>query len=120
MRIGINFVSDKGNIEKERLTLTVQADTDIGEYALIQTDFDGEDVLSTVHQAFWFPYKPVTKDDLIVIYTKPGETNTKELEGGKTAHFYYWGLNEPIWDNDVRIPILLHAPTWVHKEPTEL
>ena len=120
MKIEISSVSEKGNLEKERLVLTVKADTDIGEYALIQTDFDGEEVLTKVHQALWFPYKPVTEDDFVIIYTKPGQPNTKELEDGRATHFYYWGLPEPIWNVEDRIPVLLHAPKWTYKDPKEL
>ena len=120
MRIEIGSVAGKGNLEKERLVLEVKADTDIGDYILIQAGFgDGEVKISTYH-TYWFPYQTIAEGDLVVIYTKSGNQNTKELKDGRIVHFYYWNLSEAIWNTNKRTPVLLYAPEWIHKNPKKL
>jgi hypothetical protein len=120
MKIDIQSVADKGNFEKERLILKVIADTDIGDYLVLQTGFhDGEVTIGT-YNTFWFPYKPVSAGDLIVLYTKSGRENVKELKGTRKAHFFYWGLSSVLWERNDLAPVLLHAPEWISKAPDEL
>ena len=120
MRIEIKSIAEKGNVEKERLVLKVKTDTDIGDYILIQAGFDDGEVMIDTYQAYWFPYKAVSEGDLIVLYTRSGKQNTRELDQGGTVHFYYWGLSEAIWDTSERTPVLLYAPEWINKSPDEL
>ena len=60
MRIEIKSIAEKGNIEKERLVLKVKADTDIGDYILIQAGFDDGKVTIATYQTYWFPYKAIS------------------------------------------------------------
>jgi hypothetical protein len=120
MKIDIQSVADKGNFQKERLVLKVKADTNIGDYLVIQTGFhDGEVTIGT-YNTFWFPYKSVSAGDLVVLYTKSGKENVKELNGSRKAHFFYWGLSSALWRGVDRAPVLLHAPEWISKSPDEL
>ncbi|MDR7136157.1 hypothetical protein J2X06_003375 [Lysobacter niastensis] len=120
MKVTISSVADKEDLEKERILLKVQADTDIGEYLLLQTGFKDEDVTIGVRHAFWFPYKPVAAGDLVVVYTKRGTQTESTLKSGKKAHFFYWDIGSPIWGTPDRAPVLLHAPDWDSKRPDEL
>jgi hypothetical protein len=120
MKIVIRTIADKGNYEKERLVLKVRADTDIGDYLIMQTGFNDGGVTIGTYQTFWFPYKSVSAGDLVVLYTKSGKENEKELEQGRCAHFFYWGLGSAIWNRKDRAPVLLYAPEWVSKSPDEL
>jgi len=120
MKIEIQSVADKGNKEKERLILKVKATADIGDYLLIQSGFNNGEVTIGTYQTYWFPYKTVEAGDLVVLYTKSGKENTRELKQGKTAHFFYWGLSSPIWNTNDKAPVLLHSPEWVSKAPNEL
>lgn len=120
MKIDIQSVADKGNIEKERLVLRVKSDTDMGDYLVIQVGFhDGEVTIGT-YNTFWFPYKSVSAGDLVVLYTKSGKENVKVLKGSRKSHFFYWGLSSTLWHREDRAPVLLHAPDWVSKAPDEL
>lgn len=118
-RITIRSVVDKGNMEKERLVLVACIDMDIGDYILIQTGFYEDSVTIDTYNTYWFPYKKIEKDDLVVLYTKRGRDSQKELEEGKKVHFFYWGLSEPIWSTEDRSPVLLYAPEWINKAPNE-
>ena len=120
MRLAIRSVVDRGHVAKERLILRVRAATDVGDYALIQSDFQGDSVTTATHHTYWFPYKAVKSGDLVVLYTKSGRINEKVLPDGKRVHFFYWGLDEPIWSGQDRAPVLLHAPEWISKSPVEL
>ena len=120
MKIAIHSIADKGNLEEERLVLRVLADADIGDYILIQTGFRDDGVTIDTHHTYWFPYQKVDAGDLVVIYTKDGYGNQMKLENGKTVHFFYWGLYKPIWIKKDRAPVLLYAPKWAFKEPSEL
>ena len=120
MRIEIQSVADKGNVQKERLVLKVRSSADIGDYILIQSGYnDGGVTIGTFH-TYWFPYKEVSHGDLVVLYTKSGKDSEKELSGGKKAHFFYWGIDAAIWGTADKAPVLLHAPEWVSKSPDEL
>ena len=119
-RITIRSVADKGDAEKERLVLAARVDMDIGDYILIQTGFLDGSVTIDIHYTYWFPYKKIEAGDLVVLYTKSGQSSQKELEEGKKVHFFYWGLSEPIWSTEDRSPVLLHAPEWISKAPNEL
>lgn len=119
MKVEIRSIKDKGNEEKERLVLGVKANTDIGDYLIIQTGFrDGEATIET-YKAYWFPYKAVSAGDLVVLYTKSGRDN-ENLRSGKKVHFFYWGLDSAIWNKEDRVPVILHAPEWISKSPDEL
>ncbi|OHX34410.1 hypothetical protein BJL95_17225 [Methylomonas sp. LWB] len=120
MNIDIQSVADKGNLDKERLILKVTADTDTGDYLVIQTGFSNGEVTIGTYNTFWFPYKAVSAGDLVVLYTKSGRENIKELKGSKKAHFFYWGLSSTLWGKNDRAPVLLHAPEWVSKAPDEI
>ncbi len=120
MKINIQSIADKGDLQKERLLLRVSADTDIGDYTVLQSGFADESVLSNVYHAFWPPYRKVKEGDIVVIYTRSGQDNKKKLGSGSHAHFYYWGLSKPIWNNKDRAPVLMHSPNWTSKSPNEL
>ena len=120
MKIDIQSIADKGNYDKERLILKVRTDTDIGNYIVIQSGFNDGEVTIVTFQTYWFPYKAVSAGDLVVLYTKSGKENEKELQEGKRAHFFYWGLSSEIWKRNDRAPVILHAPEWVSKSPDEL
>jgi len=120
MKIDIKSIADKGNLEKERLVLKVKSDIDIGDYLVIQAGFHGGEVSTGTFNTCWFPYKSIAAGDLVVLYTKSGKENEKELKSSNKAHFFYWGLSSALWANNDRAPVLLHAPEWISKSPNEL
>ena len=120
MKIDIQSVADKGNFKKERLILKVKAAADIGDYLLVQTGFNDGEVTIGVFHTYWFPYKSVSPGDLVVLYTRSGTENVKELTNNRTAHFFYWGLSSPIWNGNNKAPALLHSPEWVSKAPQDI
>lgn len=120
MKLEIQSIADKGNYQKERLILHATADTDLGDYVIFQTGFSEESVTTNIRHTFWPPYKAVQAGDLMILYTKSGRTNTSAMKSGSNAHFFYWGLNSPIWDASDYAPVLLHSPEWEGKDPAKL
>ncbi len=120
MKIRIRYVADAGNKERERLVLRAASTTDIGDFMLVRTGFIDEDVTTEVKDSFWFPYKRVAADDLIVLYSKAGRPKEKPLDGGRTAHFFFWGRPEALWGTDDVAPVLLYAPEWASQAPDKL
>jgi hypothetical protein len=120
MKVAIQSVADKGVATKERLVLKALADTDIGEYVLLQTGFHNGEVTIAIYNTYWFPFKKIQANDLVVLYSKIGEDSERQLKNNRKAHFFYWGLDEAVWNLVNRAPVVLHAPEWISKAPDEL
>ena len=112
MKVQIHTVANKGTFEKERLLLKVLLDTDIGEYVLFRTGYSNGSVDTGVRNVFWFPDKVVSKGDLVVVYTKSGTNSERTRKDGSMSHFFYWGLANPIWEEEDCAPVVLYAPEW--------
>lgn len=120
MNLELRSIANKGEMERERLTFRVLSDLDVGDFVVMQSGYVDGQVTTDIHHAFWFAYKPIEKGDLVVLYTKEGSTSSRPLKQRGTAHFFYWGLDRPIWQHDDRAAVLLAAPTWQSKSSREL
>lgn len=112
MSLELRSILEAGQSLKERLTLRATADLDVGDYAILQCRFVDNTLTTDVLRAFWFPYSAISKGDLVVLYTKGGTARQKILESGASAHFFYWGESNPVWNDDDVAPVVLHAPEW--------
>ena len=121
MKVTIREVVDFGTHDSERIVLDVNEDTDIGEYFVLDTTYTARGKVSNkVRHPYWFPDLLVVKGDVIVLYTKKGETNNKLINSGhNTMHFYYWGLSSSVWNDDGDCALLVHADQWTHKKANE-
>jgi hypothetical protein len=113
MNIKFSSIADRGVPKKERLVLKVVAKTDVGEYAVFRTGISGSEVTTDVMNTFWFPDKPVAAGDLVVLYSKSGTQNEKELERGGRAHFFYWGVGGTLWDSKEHAVVITHIDEWI-------
>lgn len=120
MNLKIKSIAEKGDFQKERLVIRVLNDTDVGDYVLLRTGLSDGEVTTGVHNTFWFPFKNVKAGDLVVLYSKRGSQNEKELDGGRKAHFFYWGRTEALWGTHDKGVVLLYAPTWEGTSVDEL
>ncbi|MGA9765749.1 MAG: hypothetical protein WBQ49_13890 [Rhodomicrobium sp.] len=118
MKLKISSFSDAGNQQKERLIIKLNADIEIGEYVVFcsRTSSDGNPT-SGRKIAYWFPDGSIQSGDLVILYTKQGNTSTKELSDGRTAHFFYWGEGEALWDNYQNTAVILRVSDWICKSP---
>ena len=113
MQVKIGYVADEGDLDRERLVLRAKRNADIGDFLLIRTSVRDGEVTTDVKDSFWFPDRSVSAGDLVVVYSKAGSDRKKKIEGGRTAHFFYWGQEAPLWDDESFAAVLLHAPDWV-------
>ena len=118
MRLRCRGVAERGHPD-ERLVFSVHQDADVGDYVVMRTGHDGEDVTTDVKNAFWFPYGLAKAGDLVVLYSRRGRTN-KVDHTERSVHFYYWGQDESLWESDQAVPVLLFAPEWDSVLPENL
>ncbi len=116
MKLAISSFADPGNYEKERLVIKVLSDVDIGAYAVFISAVS-EDGKATAGRktAYWFPDTAAKSGDLVVLYTKAGQDSKKDLQDGRTAHFYYWGLKASVWEAGSRTAVVLRVAEWTHR-----
>jgi hypothetical protein len=112
MKAKIRNIVDHGQ-SNERIVLDIIADTDIGEFLILDTTYTSSGSISNkVRHPYWFPDKKVEKGDLVVVYTKKGTNSSKTNTNGTTSHFFYWGLDSNVWNNDGDCALLLHIHDW--------
>lgn len=113
MNIEFSTLEDAGDLARERIVLKVADKDDIGEYAIFNARLGktGKIQSGPVRDAYWFVDKDVKKGDLIVLYTKDGETSEKKNDDDTMSYFFYWRKTSPIWVAG-RIPVLVSTPTW--------
>ena len=114
----LNF-TEVGNLEKERLVLKAGDDLDIGKYIIMRSKRGTTgSPTSGSKNAYWLPDLTVKAGDLIVIYSKAGKARKKNLDSGKTVHFYYWHFKKPIWGPDTEnTAVLINVRQWEHQSP---
>jgi hypothetical protein len=112
MNVNIKYIKDAGVPDKERLVLKVITDDDIGYYTIFNTVFIEEKVSTEVKNTFWFPDKKVQKGDFIILYTKSGEQSEARNKAGTISHYFYWGLEKPIWGRKDDAVVLLEVKNW--------
>lgn len=112
MNLKIRNVVDKGDPKKERLIIRVLNDTDLGEYILLRTGLTEGVVNIGVESTFWFPDKAILARDLVVVYSRAGNTQEKKREDGTTVHFFYWDQPAAVWQSRTAGVVLAHAPVW--------
>jgi hypothetical protein len=118
MSLQLSSVQDKGNLDKERIVLTADADCDIGFYAFFRCTANdkGRPLSGAVPNVYWFMNKDVKKGDLIVLYSKRGTRSEKEIGEGHKSHFFYWGMTTSLWTKGV-IPVLVKTSEWHNSDP---
>lgn len=116
MNMNIIGVKDAGVLKDERLLLRVRDDTDVGEYFVGNTAYQGEaQVSSRLRHTLWLPDRDVASGDLVVVYTKSGVDKVRENDTGNRTHFFYWGLDSAIWTKSNNAAVLFHIGDWQHK-----
>jgi hypothetical protein len=120
MNLEISSFADGGTFAKERLILKARADLDLGKYAVFCTALTVEKVATSGKKlAYWFPDEEIKANDLVVLYTKRGTASKKEIETGRTAHFFYWGEDHALWGGAGNGAVVLQVSRWAKKVPGE-
>lgn len=120
MNLELRSIIAAGDLGNERLSLRALDDLDVGDYLVAQSGYVDDNPTTDFYHTFWFPFKPIQKGDLVVVYTKVGTNKERVLQRGNKAHFYYLDLKSPIWTRSDSGAVLLYAPTWQGKTVGEL
>ena len=115
VNLKISSYAQAGQIDRERLVLKAMVDLNVGEYAILCSGALEGDPTAGANRAYWFADYSIKSGDLVVLYTKKGDLSAKVLDKGNKAHFFYWGLSEPIWDAE-HIAVVLFAPEFEYPD----
>lgn len=119
MKLRISSISERGNLEGERIALKANSDGDAGRYAVFKGITKPTGVASgNIANVYWFMDKQFKAGDFIVLYSKEGRRSEKKNDDGTTSYFFYWGLSLPIWTAGAT-PVLVETATWSFGSPIE-
>lgn len=113
MKFKIRAVKDHDNIDKERVVIEILEDGNVGELILATTTQQSEDrVSSQINNPYWIPDQDVTKGDLIVVYTKNGQINSRKNKDDSTSHFFYIGEKQPLYAESNNTVVVFDISNW--------
>lgn len=107
-----------GNIEttSECVILRAEKDDNIGNYIILATTVDNDNKVSTrIKYSYWFPDKKVCAEDIIFLMTKTGVSEEVKRQN-YTAHFFYWGLDNCIWNKEDACAVIVPIREWKSKK----
>lgn len=117
MKIQINQVVDHGTLNSEKVQMSVLEDTDLRFYIVADTTFTANDKISNkLRHMYWFTSVEVKQGDQVELYTKAGANTDTTIANGKKKYTIYWGLGNPIWNNDGDGAILFQIEDWATKK----
>lgn len=111
MNLKITAIRDAGDLSKERVVMRALKAVDVGDYAILQTGFQNQELDTRIKNTYWFPNKHVQIGDYVIVYTKRGIDRDREFNE-HISHFFYWGLSNSIWDTPDISAVLLESPNW--------
>ena len=116
MKLSIVSVHNHGDQTKEYVWLKADSDAKAWSHILFDTTYTKEGkVSSLLRHMYWIPVA-VEKGDSIVVYTRAGKDSSAENSDNSTTYHCYWGLKEPIWNDDGDCAMLVEIETWTHKK----
>lgn len=118
MSLKFSEIKDAGDFMKERFIFTVESECELGKYLVAHSKIINDTSFSSkLQDLFWFPDKTVQPGDLVVLYTKKGESSAAVNEDNSKTYFYYWGLESPLSTSERSCLVLLDA-SWKVAEIT--
>ncbi|HHG9580228.1 TPA: hypothetical protein ACPY17_004825 [Citrobacter freundii] len=115
MKVKILSVHNHGDEKEEYVMLKVLEDCDIGDYMIADSTYTGDGRISNkIRHTYWFPDKKVAKGDLVSLWTKKGTNLERKTDSGTLVHRFYWGLNQPVWNDDGDCAVLYLISDWSH------
>lgn len=112
MKLSSSFIVNHGNLDREAAVFRAKSNINIGDYLVLQTGTDGDVVNNDTLHSFWFPDRDISGGEYIVLWSKRGNTREVDSKEHGKLHYFYWGLEEPIWGDPNRALVFLHAPEW--------
>lgn len=114
MRIKVVSIADRGIPNKERLHLSVLVDANLVNYVILDTVklASGTVVRSIPNHTYWFLPYPVKAGDDVIVYSGHGVQSKSPKAGGGAYHFFYWGMQQTLWDAPDACAVVLEIGDW--------
>jgi len=113
MKIILNKIADRGVPDKERLVLRAVNDTTLAYFVVLDTAYaTPQSVVSTPKHAFWFPPKSIKAGDWVILYSRVGTNSSEVQKDGTTAHFFFWGQSQVLWDKTGNCAVVMEVTDW--------
>lgn len=110
MKATITSINNRGDQTTERVIISVHDYCDIGDYLLADSTFHRDGNQSNLlRHVYWFPSQQVTKGDKVVLATGIGTKSAVRGLTGGTTYTFYWGLREPVWNDDKDRALLIET-----------
>jgi hypothetical protein len=114
MKVVCLGIFDRGDISKERVHFRAIADISLQFYAIYDTNYLGDDKIQTQHKnCFWFAPFQVKAGQNVVLYTRIGNQNTEPRNDGSVFHFFFRGLNQPIYTQPEKCAVIFELANWI-------
>jgi hypothetical protein len=86
---------------------------DLKYYAVLDTTHLNSNLISNGQRTtFWFSQKIITAAANIVLYTRAGSPNEETRPDGSVYHFFFRGLNTPIYRNPNATAAIFEISDW--------
>lgn len=86
--------------DNERLVIAVKENGNLARFAVMNNTFNTDGSLSNQYQhLFSFPSRKVVAGDQVILYTRK-DKNIFVPHEGYTNHYFFWNLDESIWNTN--------------------
>ncbi|MGE1091361.1 hypothetical protein [Pseudomonas zeae] len=101
MDLRVAEVRAQGDETKEEVVIRVKKDCNLAGYMIFDETFKSDGTVSNKHRhVFIFPDWEVKEDDHIFVRTRVGKDAKGKTKQGTPAHYFYFGLNSPVWNEE--------------------
>ena len=113
MKLEIVKINNRGDQTQEYVTLRVLEDANLEFCLLTDTTYtDDTHISNKLRHLYWFSQKAVKKGDFVWLYTGKGTNTSRGNDSQTTTHIFYWGLSQPIWNNNADCAVLFEVNAW--------
>lgn len=113
MDLRLHAIREPGDLDRERVVLKAETDTDTGRHLLLSARSSNDRLLGGhVPNCYWFPDRHISAGDWVVLYSKRGSVKVRDNKSGSKSYFFYWGLDQPLWQDHELRPVLIRVGAW--------
>lgn len=113
MALEIVQIHEAGKEDSEYISLRAVTDCDLKYSLICDTTYTSETTISNkLRHMYWFAPKAIKKGDYVFLYTGDGTNTSFTNKANTTTYVFYWGLDEPIWNDTGDCGVLFDVTGW--------
>jgi len=112
MKLRIDTVHAHGDVNEERVLMTVMEDCDLARYLVMDTTYIGTKISNEHRHVKWLPQITAKKGERVCLYSKKG-TTAKQTHDEVIWHKLYWNSGTAVWNNTGDAAVLFEVSEWV-------